>query len=54
VDKERRDRVVKGAIATVDGDLLLAGSEALIWPQGTASYREQVHAFTHNVAAPAP
>lgn len=54
VDKERRDRVVKGAIATVDGDLLLAGAEALIWPNGTAAYREQVHAFTHNVAPPAP
>ncbi len=54
VDKDRRDRVVKGAIATVDGNLLLAGSEALIWPTGVAAYREQVHAFTHNVAPLAP
>lgn len=42
LDPQRRDRVLKGAIALRDGDLLLAGAEAVAWPGGAGAYREQV------------
>ncbi len=52
-DPLRRDRVLKGAIALRDGDLLLAGAEAALWPEGAGSYHDQVLTLLQNrLAAP--
>jgi hypothetical protein len=51
LDEQKRDRVVKGAIALRDGDLSMLQGEALIWPGGVSNYLDQVYSFTNNLLA---
>jgi hypothetical protein len=48
LDPKQRDRVLKGAIALVNGDLAMAGSEALLWPEGAGDYASKIITFVNN------
>jgi tetratricopeptide (TPR) repeat protein len=48
VDPKKRDRIIKGAIALVDGDLLMLGGEYVIWKGSPSDYLDKVYSYTNN------